>query len=307
MEKLVILGSGCAGYTAAIYAARANLNPLIISGKEEGGQLILTSKIENYPGFSKGIDGIKLMQEMKSQALKYGTRMKDENATGFKKIKNGFEIQTKKGKILTSAVIIATGANARWLGIPSEKRFKGRGVHTCATCDGYFYKNKEVAVVGGGDSACEDALLLAKSAKKVTIIHRRNKLRASKIMQNRIKENKKIKIKWNSLIQEIKGDNFVESIILKDIKTNKKTEMKIKGIFIAIGHIPNTEIFKGKIKLDENGFVVTDKKMHTNIEGIFAAGDVQDPIFKQAITSAGTGCVAAMEAERYYEEQKKDK
>ncbi|MEK6886350.1 MAG: thioredoxin-disulfide reductase [Nanoarchaeota archaeon] len=299
MEKLVILGGGCAGYTAAIYAARAGLNPLLLTGKEPGGQLTLTTNVENYPGFENGVQGPLLMENMKKQALKFGTRIKSTTSKKFNIIKNGFELETEKEKIQTKSLIIATGASTRWLNISSEAKFKGRGVHTCATCDGYFYKNKEVVVIGGGDSACEESLFLSKLAKKVTIIHRKDKFRASKIMQDRVKKNKNISIIWNSEVKEIKGNNGVEKIIIQDVNTKKNREIKTNGVFLAIGHTPNIEIFKNKIKLDKNGFIITDKKTHTNVKGVFAAGDVQDPIFKQAVTSASTGCQAAMEAERY--------
>ncbi|HIH39851.1 TPA: thioredoxin-disulfide reductase [Candidatus Woesearchaeota archaeon] len=304
MEKLVILGAGCAGYTAAIYAARASLSPLILAGKEPGGQLVWTTKVENYPGFPDGVQGPDLTDNMKKQALKFGARIKNESAVKFNILKDGFEIETEKGKMQAKSVIIATGASTRWLNIPSENKFKGNGVHTCATCDGYFYKNKEVAVIGGGDSACEEALFLSKTAKKVTIIHRRDKFRASRIMQDRVRKNKKISIIWSSEIKEIKGKKSVESIIIQDVNSKKTREIKISGIFLAIGHIPNTEIFRNKIKMDDNGFILTDQRMHTSVKGIFASGDVQDPIFKQAATSVGTGCQAAMEAEKYLEEIK---
>ncbi len=305
MEQLVILGAGCAGYTAAIYAARAGLNPLLLTGKEPGGQLTLTTNVENYPGFPDGVQGIKLMDDMKKQALKFGSRIKNAAAVKFNIIRGGFEIETEKEKMQAKSVIIATGASTRWLNIPSEAKFKGKGVHSCAACDGYFYKNKKIVVVGGGDSACEDALFLSRIAKNVTIIHRRDKLRASKIMQDRVRKNKKISIVWNSEVKGIKGKNAIESIIIQDINTKKNREIKTDGVFVAIGHVPNTELFRNKVRLDENGFIATDKKMHTSAKGIFAAGDVQDPSFKQAVTSAGTGCQAAMEAERYLEEIKK--
>lgn len=301
MEKLVILGSGCAGYSAAIYAARAGLKPLLVSGKETGGQLTWAPSVENYPGFSKGISGIDLTNEMKKQALKFGAKIKEETAKRFNILKNGFEIETDKETIQAKSVIIATGNLPRWLGVKGENKFKSKGVHVCASCDGYFYKNKEVAVIGGGDTACVDALYLSTIAKKVTIIHRRDEFRASKILQDKVKKNKKIRIIWNSVIEEIKGNKFVKSIIIKDNK-NKKSEINVEGVFLAIGQMPNTEIFHGKIKLDSNGFIITNKTK-TNIKGIFAAGDVQDPIFKQAITAAGSGCMAAMEANRYLQEK----
>lgn len=308
MEKLVILGAGCAGYTAAIYAGRADLEPLIISGNEVGGQLTLTTTVENFPGFPNGVDGNKLVEDMKAQALKFGAKFKQANATNFNVLKDGFEIELdNKEKIKAATVIIATGASARWLGIPSEQKYKGRGVHTCATCDGFFYKNKEVLVIGGGDSACEDALTLSKFANKVTIVHRRDALRASMIMQDRVKANPKVEIIWNSAVEEVKGDKFVTSVILKDVNTGKTKEVKTDGIFLAIGHVPNTNIFKGKVKMDDNGFIMTDRRMATDVPGVFAAGDVQDTRFKQAITASASGCQAAMEAERYYEEMQHKK
>ena len=304
MEKLIILGGGVAGLTAALYAARANLNPLVFTGHEEGGQLMLTTDVENFPGFPEGILGPDLMKKVKSQAEKFGARCNAVDATGFKVLKKGFEIAADGKNYQTAMLIIATGASARWLGIPSEKKFQARGIHTCATCDGYFYKDKEIFVVGGGDSACEEAGFLANLAKKVTIVHRRDQLRASKIMQDRVKKNKKISMMWDSEITEYKGDKVLKSVIIKNTKTGKIQEHKIDGVFLSLGHIPNTSIFKGKIDMDEHGFIKTDARLRTNIPGVFAAGDVQDKVYKQAVTAAGTGCQAAMEAERYFEEVK---
>ncbi len=304
MEKLVILGSGIAGLTAALYAARANLDPIVISGYEEGGQLMLTTVVENYPGFPDGVMGPELIQKMKDQAKKFGAKFKSAEAKGFNVQKDHVEIVTSEETIKTTMLIITTGASARWLDIPSEKQFMGKGVHTCATCDGYFYQDKELIIVGGGDSACEESTFFFLFAKKVTIVHRRDEMRASKIMQERIKKNPKIKFIWNTVIEELKGDTTVKGVILKDVNTGKTKEMKIDGIFLAIGHIPNTTIFKGKIDMDDHGFIKTDRKLLTNVPGVFAAGDVQDPRYKQAVTAAGTGCQAAMEAERYYESWK---
>ena len=304
MEKCVILGSGIAGLTAALYAARANLNPVVISGYEEGGQLMLTTVVENYPGFPDGVMGPELIQKMKDQAKKFGAKFKSVEAKGFNVFKDHVEIETNEEKIKTATLIIATGASAKWLDIPSEKKFKGRGIHTCATCDGYFYQDKELMVIGGGDSACEESTFLTKFAKKVTIVHRRDEMRASKIMQQRVKNNPKIKFIWNTVIEDLKGDSTLKSAILKDVNTGKTKEMKIDGIFLAIGHIPNTSIFKGKVDMDDHGFIKTDRKLQTNVPGVFAAGDVQDPRYKQAVTAAGTGCQAAMEAEKYCEEWK---
>ena len=304
MEKLIIIGGGVSGWTAAIYAARANLEPLIFTGLEIGGQLMLTTEVENFPGFPEGIKGPELMQNLKKQAEKFGARVVPKNVTGFKKIKEGYEVLVGKEKFSSKIVIISTGASARWLGIPGEKKYQGRGLHTCATCDGFFYKNKEILVVGGGDSACEEANFLTKFAKKVTIVHRKDNLRASKIMRERVEKNPKIEFMWDSEIVEFKGEKSVEKVLIKNLKTGEKKELKIDGIFLAIGHIPNTKIFEGLVNLDEHGFIITNERRKTNLLGVFAAGDVQDTIYKQAITAAGTGCQAALEAEKYYEEIK---
>ena len=304
MEKLIIIGGGVSGWTAAIYAARANLEPLIFTGLEIGGQLMLTTEVENFPGFPEGIKGPELMQNLKKQAEKFGARVVPKNVTGFKKIKEGYEVLVGKEKFSSKIVIISTGASARWLGIPGEKKYQGRGLHTCATCDGFFYKNKEILVVGGGDSACEEANFLTKFAKKVTIVHRKDNLRASKIMRERVEKNPKIEFMWDSEIVEFKGEKSVEKVLIKNLKTGEKKELKIDGIFLAIGHIPNTKIFEGLVNLDEHGFIITNERRKTNLPGVFAAGDVQDTIYKQAITAAGTGCQAALEAEKYYEEIK---
>lgn len=302
MEQVLILGGGIAGLTAALYAARANLSPLVIEGKAAGGQLMLTTTVENYPGFPDGVQGPELMQLMRKQAEKFGTRYKGADATSFD-IKDGFfEIGIGEENIQSKTVIIATGAFARMLGLESEAKYMARGVHTCATCDGYFYADKELIVIGGGDSACEESLFLTKLVKKVTIVHRRDTLRASKIMQQKVFDNPKIDIMWNKEIADFTGDGTkVTGVKLKDTQTGELTEKNIDGAFLAIGHIPNTKMFQGKVDLDELGFVITDKHSKTNVPGVFAAGDVQDPIFKQAVTSAGTGCEGAMGAERYLE------
>ncbi|MBI5389548.1 thioredoxin-disulfide reductase [Candidatus Woesearchaeota archaeon] len=302
MENVIILGSGCAGFTAAIYAARANLSPLVLGGLESGGQLMLTTEVENFPGFPEGIMGPELIANMRKQAERFGARFDDVNATSFTVKDKHLELGTENGVLQTKTLIIATGASAKMLGIPSEKQYLGRGVSTCATCDGFFYKDKEIIVVGGGDSACEEALFLTKFAKKLTIVHRRDAFRASKIMQDRVFANKKITVVWNSAVEEIQGDGKkVSGVTLKNIETGNVTHLQVDGIFIAIGHTPNTRIFGNQIKVDDHGFIITDKHSHTNISGVFAAGDVQDPVFKQAVTSAGTGCQAAMEAEKYLE------
>ncbi len=302
MEKLIIIGAGVSGWTAAIYAARAELEPLIFTGAEEGGQLMLTTTVENFPGFPDGIMGPELVQNMKKQAEKFGARVIEKSVTGFKKSKGGYEISVGKEKYTSPVVIISTGASARWLGIPNEKKFQGRGLHTCATCDGFFYKGKEIFVVGGGDSACEEANFLTKFAKKVTIVHRRDELKASKIMQEKVKSNSKIGFMWNSEIAGIVGEPPLKEVIIKNTQTGETSNHKIDGVFLAIGHVPNVDIFNGLIELDQFGFVKTDERRRTNLSGVFAAGDVQDHIYKQAITAAGTGCQAALEAEKYYQE-----
>lgn len=305
IEELVILGSGCAGMTAAIYAARADLKPLVLAGPEKGGQLIWTTKVENFPGFPEGIDGPKLTELFRVQAEKFGARVVDDKAASFDAKKGSFQIVAGKKKINAKSVIIAAGARARMLGLESEKKYFGKGVSTCATCDAYFFKGKDVVMIGGGDSACTEALFMAKLDINVTMVHRRDKLRASKIMQERVFKNKKIKIMWDSVVEEVLGDESkVTGVKIKNVKTGKVQKLNSAAMFLAIGHVPNTEIFKGKIKMDKHGFILA-KNTKTNIDGVFAAGDVQDPIYKQAITAAGSGCMAALEAERYLSELKK--
>lgn len=303
MEKIIILGDGIAGMTAAIYTARATLNPLVISGPQSGGQLTMTTEVENFPGFPEGVQGPELTQLAKKQAERFGARFKSAIATGFEKHEDNYKVILSDGEeIITEALIIATGASARWLGIESERQFKGKGVGTCATCDGFFYKGKKVLVVGGGDSAMEESNFLTKFAEKVVVVHRRDKFRASKIMQDRFFKNPKTDVIWNKEIQEILGDNRgVTGAKLKDTQTGEISEVECDGIFLALGHIPNTTIFKGKIDMDETGYLKTDRYMHTSLEGVFGAGDVQDTKFRQAITAAGSGCMAAMEAEKYLE------
>jgi len=300
VKDLVIIGSGIAGLTAAVYSARAGLTPIVLTGSDDGGQLLLTTAVENFPGFPDGIQGPQLIQRTKDQAKKFGAVFLGKSAVGFKVKDKLFEIIADEEKIISKAVIIATGASVKWLGIPSEQKYIGKGVSSCATCDAYFFKDKKIVVIGGGDSACEDALVLAKFAAKVTIIHRRDAFRASKIMQDRIFGNEKINVIWDSVVEEILGnESKVTGIKIKNVRTNKVSELECDGVFMAIGHNPNTEIFKGKISLNEEGFIVTDKRGRTNIHGAFAAGDVQDPIYKQAVTAAGSGCQAALEAGRY--------
>jgi len=310
MENVIILGTGIAGLTAAIYTARANLQPLLISGPEDGGQLTLTTDVENFPGFEHGIQGPELINITKKQAERFGARFKTDIASKFTILKNNkhstsFELELLSGeKIQTKTLIISTGASARWLGLPSEQKYKGRGVTTCATCDGAFFKNKEVVVIGGGDSAMEESTFLTKFATKVTVIHRQDSFRASKIMQDKLFKNPKCAVLWNKEVNEILGDGKkVTGVKLKDNKTNSITEFKCDGVFLAIGHIPNTSIFKNILDMDQLGYLKTDRFTKTNIPGVFAAGDVQDTRYRQAITAAGSGCQAAMEVEKYLAEQ----
>ena len=300
MHNLIILGTGIAGCTAAIYAARANLSPLVISGPEDGGQLTLTTGVENFPGFPEGVQGPELVQLCKKQAERFGAKFEPDLVAEFNPLKAGYELKLASGKKLqTKSLIIATGASARWLGLESEKKYQGRGVSTCATCDGAFYKDKEVVVIGGGDSAMEESLFLTKFASSITIIHRKDSFRASKIMQQRVLTHPKIKIIWNSEVVEILGDGKkVTSVKIKNTAGNVNS-LICAGVFLAIGHVPNTNPFKGKLNLDEKSYLQADRFMHTNLPGIFAAGDVQDTRYRQAITAAGSGCQAAMEAEKY--------
>ena len=301
MENVIILGSGIAGLTAAIYTARANLSPIVFSGPEDGGQLTLTTDVENFPGFEKGIMGPELVAVSKKQAQRFGAKFETDIAQKIVPKNNFYTIEFQSGKVLdTKTIIIATGASARWLGIESEQKFKGRGVSTCATCDGFFYKDKEIIVVGGGDSAMEEAIFLTKFAKKVSIVHRRDDFRASKIMIDKAKSNDKIVFVFNKVVDEIIGDDKgVTGAKLKDTKSNEISEINCDGVFLAIGHIPNTKNFTDILDLDDHGYMKTDRFMHTKHPGVFGAGDVQDTRFRQAITAAGSGCMAAMEAEKY--------
>jgi len=302
-KKVVIIGSGSAAYTAAIYAARANLDPLVFAGVAMGGQLMITSDIENFPGFPEPIAGPELMDRMQKQVQRLGVTIIQEYVAKVDFSKRPFHIETTEGTAASAqAVIVATGANAKWLGLPSEKRLMGHGVSACATCDGFFFKKKEVLVVGGGDTALEEANFLTNFASKVTLIHRRDALRGSKIMQDRAKKNPKISFIWDSAIDEILGSDHVEGARLKNVKTGAKTELACDGVFMAIGHAPTTAFLGGQLKLDENGYILADDRTRTSVPGVFAAGDVMDSRYRQAVTAAGNGCKAALEAERWLAE-----
>ena len=303
-SKVLILGSGPAGYTAAIYAARAMLKPILVFGSEPGGQLTTTTDVENFPGYSKVIQGPWLMEEMKGQAKAVGTEMIQDHIKKVDLSKKPFEAIGDSGQVYSAdSFIISTGAQARWLNLKSEQEFRGFGVSACATCDGFFFKEKEVAVVGGGNAAVEEAMFLTKFASKVKLIHRRNELRAEKMLQAKLKANKKIEIIWDSVVEDVIGDTnpkSVKAIKIKNVKTNKTTELKVDGLFIAIGHDPATSLFKGQLNMDKEGYIITNPDSTiTNVPGVFAAGDVKDKIFRQAVTAAGIGCMAALEAEKH--------
>ena len=300
-KKVIILGSGPAGLTAALYTARANLNPLVIGGVEWGGQLMLTTDVENYPGFVDGIKGPDLMENFRKQAKRFGAEIINENVTSVDFRKNPFQVSTAENNYNANTIIIATGAASKWLGLSSEQKLIGRGVSSCATCDGFFFKNKNIVVVGGGDSAMEESLFLTKFANKVTVIHRRAKLRASKIMQERAFKNNKIEFVWDSEIVDVIGENSVTGIKIKNIKTNQVSDMEVQGLFVAIGHKPNTDFLKGQIDLNEKGYVIHNGT-RTNIDGVFVAGDVYDFRYRQAVTAAGHGCQAAIDVEKFIEE-----
>ena len=303
MDDVAIIGSGPAGYTAGIYAGRANLQPILFEGLESGGQLMLTTDVENYPGFVDGIMGPELMQVFKGQAERFGTTIKTEIIDSIENIDGGFKLKSSKGEYEFKTVIIASGASARWLGVDGEKELQGYGVSACATCDGFFFKEKEVAVIGGGDSAMEEALFLTKFAKKVYVIHRRDQFRASQIMQDRVFNHEKIEVVWNSTVEKINGEGAVSSILIKDTVDSSEKELNLDGVFVAIGHDPNVGFLDGFIELDDKGYIKTGftTETSTSVPGVFAAGDVADSIYRQAITAAGTGCQAAIDAERWLE------
>ncbi|MFT4313074.1 MAG: thioredoxin-disulfide reductase [Candidatus Woesearchaeota archaeon] len=306
MKDVIIIGAGISGLTAAIYTARADLQPLVICGPEDGGQLTLTTEVENFPGFEHGIQGPELVAESKKQAQRFGAEFVTGWITTCEQKESHFTLTLQDGQVFEAkSLIVSTGASARWLNIESEKPYKGKGISTCATCDGFFYRGKEIVVVGGGDSAMEEANFLTKFADKVTVIHRRDSLRASKIMQDKFFENPKTDIIWDSHIIEYLGDGQkITGVKLENTKTKEQSDFACDGVFLAIGHIPNTKIFKGLLDMDEQGYLIADRYTHTNVKGIFACGDVQDTRYRQAITAAGSGCQAALEAERYLEHLK---
>ena len=305
-HRLIILGSGPAGLTAAIYAARAILNPVVISGREAGGQLMITTDVENYPGFPEGIKGPKMMELLKAQALRFGTKFISGDVIEVDFRKRPFKLNLEnKDTLMCDSLIISSGASARWLGLDSEKEYSGKGVSACATCDGFFFRDQDVGVVGGGDTALEEALYLANMCNSVTLIHRRDELRGSKIMQKRAIDHEKISLLWDTVVEEILGnpEGGMTSLKVRNVKTDEVSEHPFTGLFIAIGHTPNTSLFKDQLELDENGYIeVTPGTTYTSVEGVFASGDVQDHVYRQAITAAGTGCMAAIDAERWLAE-----
>ncbi len=302
VRNVIIIGSGPAGLTAAIYAGRANLSPLLVEGVQAGGQLVLTTEVENYPGFHHAIMGPELIKEMRAQAGRFGTEFLQGDVTSVDLKRHPLTLSiNEEHTIETRALIIAAGASANMLGLPSERRLLGHGVSTCATCDGFFFKEKELIVVGGGDTAVEEAIFLTKFATRVTLVHRRGELRASKIMQDRARRNPKIGFIWNTVVEEILGDPLVTGVRLKDVKTGTIRELPCAGVFVAIGHSPNTKLFAGQLALDAAGYIKTQDGAKTSVPGVFAAGDVQDHVYRQAITAAGSGCMAAIDCERYLE------
>jgi thioredoxin reductase (NADPH) len=308
-RKLIIIGSGPAGFTAALYASRANLNPLIFEGLQPGGQLTITTEVENYPGFEHGIQGPELMDVMRKQALRFGAESMYKYITKVDFSKRPFTVWADEEQFTADAIIVATGASAKWMGLPSEKEYSGYGVSACATCDGFFFRNQEVYVVGGGDTAMEEANFLTKFASKLTLVHRRDEFRASKVMQDRVLKNPKVSVEWNSVVEEVLGvtennKKKMTGLKLKNVKTGEVKQVKADGLFLAIGHKPNTDLFKGILDMHENGYLkVQPGSTKTNIEGVFAAGDVADHYYRQAITAAGTGCMAALDAERWLAEK----
>jgi len=303
-EKVLIIGSGPAGLTAAIYAARADLEPLMIEGMERGGQLMITTDVENFPGFADGVMGPELMEQMRKQAERFGTRIVSSDVTDVDFSQRPFTVSVGQDTYSADSIIISTGASARWLGVEGEERLRGFGVSACATCDGFFFKDKELLVIGGGDTALEEALFLTKFASRVTVVHRRDEFRASPIMVDRVLDHAKIDILWDSVVDEIVGESLVTGARIRNVRTDELTEFSADGVFVAIGHSPNTKVFNGELELDDDGYILTEPgATMTSVAGVFAAGDVTDKIYRQAVTAAGTGCQAALDAQRWLHEQ----
>ena len=303
-EQVLIIGSGPAGLTAAIYAARADLEPFMIEGMERGGQLMITTDVENYPGFPDGVMGPDLMEQMRKQAERFGTRIVSSDVTNVDFSQQPFTVSVGQDTYAAESVIISTGASARWLGVEGEERLRGFGVSACATCDGFFFRDKELLIVGGGDTAMEEALFLTKFASRVTVVHRRDEFRASPIMVARVLEHPKIDVLWNSVVVEIVGDTLVTGAKIRNVTTDEVTDFEADGVFVAIGHTPNTNVFEGEIDLDQDGYILTEPGTTlTSVEGVFAAGDVTDKVYRQAVTAAGLGCQAALDAQRWLHDQ----
>lgn len=304
VEKLIIIGSGPAGLTAAIYGARGNLNPLVIAGREAGGQLTLTSDVDDYPGFESGIQGPDLVAKMRKQAERFKTRFLSENVVSVDLKKHPFVVQSESRRLMADSLIIAAGASAMWLGLESEQRLRGKGISACAVCDGFFFKGKSVAVVGGGDTAMREANYLSKLCKEVTVIHRRDVLRAQAALQTLVKSKPNVNFVWNSVVMEVLGQDKVTGVKLKNTQTEEISELEVDGVFMAIGHQPNTDFLKGQVDLDEKGYIVVHDETKTSVEGVFVAGDVADHKYRQAVTAAGMGCKAALDVEEYLENAK---
>ena len=304
LRNVIVIGSGPAGFTAALYAARANLAPLVLKGLEAGGQLMLTTDVENYPGFADGLLGPELMDQMEKQAARFGAEIIPVHVTDVDLSERPFVVRAGDQEWRGRTIIVATGATARWLGVPGEEKLRGRGVSACATCDGFFFRDRELVVVGGGDTAMEEATFLTKFASKVTIIHRRDEFRASKVMSARALANPKVDVMWNTTVAEVHGDDAVSGVTLNDVRTDESRTFAADGLFVAIGHDPNTALFRGKLALDDEGYItVAEPRTATSVPGVFAAGDVTDRIYRQAVTAAGQGCKAAIDAERFLEDE----